>query len=105
MSLEVDAASAHGHEGDVLLAELLVDDLHHRGQHEEVRRQVEALAAAGELLGELSGRLAERRELPRQGLQKLDSRVYGPAATIGKTHTCDLVGLARLTHRRAARVA
>jgi hypothetical protein len=73
--LEVDGAAPHGHEGEALLAELLVDDLHHRRQHEEVRRQTKAVATARELLRQLGGRLAERCELSRQGLEKLDSRL------------------------------
>ncbi len=73
MSLEIDAAAAHGDEGDALFAELLVDDLHHRRQHEEARRQAQPVTAARQLLRQLGGGLAEWRELPREGLEKLDS--------------------------------
>ena len=66
--MEIDGAATHGHEGDVLLAELLVDDLHHARQHQELRVHTKARGTGGKLRRQLSGGLAERGELPRESL-------------------------------------
>jgi len=61
LALEIDGAATYGDESDVLLAELLVDDLHHARQHEELRVHAEAGGAAASCAVSSAARPMRRR--------------------------------------------